>query len=119
MDIRIEYDGELDIREGQTKVFHVKVKNRLHSQQWLECRLHLPEGWSGDPSDTICVNLNQAHGGSSITEFDFAVTPQAPVRGRTDILLEIRSNGRLHRMYVALPLLQGVCQAAADLNRTQ
>ena len=85
----------------------------------LECRLHLPEGWSGDPSDTICVNLNQTHGGSSITEFDFAVTPQAPVRGRTDILLEIRSNGRLHRMYVALPLLQGACQAAADLNRTQ
>lgn len=119
MDIRIEYDGELDIREGQTKAFHVKAKNRLHSQQWLECRLHLPEGWSGDPSDTICVNLNQTHGGSSITEFDFAVTPQAPVRGRTDILLEIRSNGRLHRMYVALPLLQGACQAAADLNRTQ
>lgn len=104
-DISIQYDGSLQITEGVPKRFHVRIKNRLHSQQWLECRLHLPEGWQAAPAGAFHINLNQIHGGSSITEFDFSVTPQTVTQGRYDLLLEISSHGRLNRTYLNLPLL--------------
>lgn len=105
-EIRISYcDGSLDIRPGEEKKFHARVTNRLHSQQWLECALRLPEGWTARPGSRFCVNLNQRHGGCAVTEFDFSVTPEALDRGRYDLLLEISSNGRLQKLFLELPLL--------------
>lgn len=106
LDIQIVYEDEsLNIRAGETKRFHVKIINLIHSQQWLECRLHLPEGWSAQPGRNFCLNLNQRHGGCSVTEWVFSVTPGELTQGRYDLLLEIKSNGRLQKMFVELPLL--------------
>ena len=106
LEIQIVYDDHaLDIRPGEEKRFHAKIINRLHSQQWLECKLHLPEGWSAKPGSNFCLNLNQRHGGCAVTKFDFAVTPEALTQGRYDLLLEIKSNGRLQKLFVELPLL--------------
>ena len=106
LDIQIVYDDHsLDIRAGEVKRFHAKVTNRLHSQQWLDCKLHLPEGWSASPGRNFCLNLNQRHGGCAVTSFDFTVTPGELTQGRYDLLLEIRSNGRLQKLFVELPLL--------------
>ena len=106
LEIRITYeDASLDICAGETKHFHAKIINRLHSQQWLECRLHLPEGWSANPGSIFCKNLNQRHGGCAVTEFDFSVTPGTLDQGRYDLLLEIRSQGRLQKLFAELPLL--------------
>lgn len=104
--VRITYtDESLHIRPGETKRFHVKVTNHLHSQQWLTGRLHLPQDWTACPGPGFSLNLDQYHGGCSVTEFDFAVTPGALTEGRYNLLLELRANGRLHPMYVELPLL--------------
>nr|WP_296437389.1 ADP-ribosylglycohydrolase family protein [uncultured Acetatifactor sp.] len=107
-DVQVLYDGSLSIRENQPKEFQVKIKNHLHSQQWLECSLKLPEGWSAAPSSTMCINVDQNHGGCAVTEFSFTILPQAITQGRYDLLLEIKSNGRLSRMFLTLPLLAGV-----------
>ena len=105
-EIRITYNDESrDIRAGETKKFHARITNRIHSQQWLECSFHLPEGWTALPGSKFCLNLNQRHGGCMITEFDFAVTPENLTQGRYDLLLEIKSNGRLQKMFLELPLL--------------
>jgi hypothetical protein len=104
-DVRVLYDGDLNIQEGAVKHFSVRVKNHLHSQQWLTCRLHLPEGWSASPSDTICLNLDQFHGGCSVTEFTFSITPQAVTQGDYQLLLELSSHARPTKMFLTLPLL--------------
>lgn len=114
-DISIQYDGSLQITEGTPKRFHVKLKNRLHSQQWLEWKLHLPEGWQAAPANTFHINLNQIHGGSSITELDFSITPQTLTQGRYDILLEIGSHARPSKTCLTLPLLP---QAASNPERS-
>lgn len=105
-EIRVTYNDEsLAIRAGETKKFHVKVTNLIHSQQWLECAFHLPEGWTAQPGGKFCVNLNQRHGGCMVSEFDLAITPDQLTQGRYDLLLEIKSNGRLQKMFLELPLL--------------
>ena len=106
VDVCITYaDEALDLRAGETKHFHVKIHNLIHEQQWLTCKFHLPEGWAAAPGKEFCVNLNQRHGGCAITELDVAVTPGQLTQGRYDLLLEIRSDGRLQTLFVQLPLL--------------
>ena len=106
LEFRVTYSDEsLDIKAGEPKRFHAKITNRIHRQQWLECTFHLPEGWSATPGRQFCLNLNQRHGGCAITEFDFTVTPGQLNRGRYDLLLEVKSNGRLRKIFLELPLL--------------
>ncbi len=103
-DICVRYEGGIYISEDTEKVFQIKITNNLHSQQWLECRLHLPSEWTARPGKTMSINLNQRHGGSSVTKSAFAITPHGIQQGRYDILLEIKSAGRLSKMYLTLPL---------------
>lgn len=103
-DICIQYKGGIHISEDTEKVFQIKITNNLHSQQWLECRLYLPSEWTARPGKTMSINLNQRHGGSSVTKSAFAITPHGIQQGRYDILLEIKSAGRLSKMYLTLPL---------------
>ena len=106
LEIQISYEDEsLSIKDGMSKRFHAKVTNLLHSQQWLECKFHLPEGWTAQPGSQFCVNLNQRHGGCAITEFDFSVTPGTLNQSRHNLLLEIKSNGRAQTLFLELPLL--------------
>lgn len=104
-EVQVFYDGNLEVREQTAKTFHVKVRNHLHSQQWLECALHLPKGWRAEPSATLCVNLDQNHGGCAVTEFDFTVIPETVAGGRYEILMELKANGRLSKLFVSLPVL--------------
>ncbi len=104
-DICIQYEGDLSIQEGVSKSFQVKIINQLHSQQWLECTLHLPESWTAQPGRSMCVNLNQRHGGCSVTKASFSIVPHEIKESRYDILLEIRSVGRMTKMFLTLPLL--------------
>ena len=106
-DMQISYDGDLSIRAGEPKKFYVKIKNNLRKQQWLECKLHLPEDWTAQPGEGMCINLDQAHGGCSVTRLEFEIIPQTVKQGRYDILLEIKSAGRLNKMFLEIPLLNG------------
>lgn len=106
-DVKVSYDGSLSVSESAAKRFHVTVRNRLHSQQWLTVRLQAPECWRALPAEELSVYLDQNHGGHEVTEIDFAVVPERLCAGRHEILLELVSCGRLSRMYVVLPLLTG------------
>lgn len=103
-------DGNLDIRQGEAKRFRIRFRNRLHSQQWLEIKLHLPQEWYAQPGREMALCLDQFHGGHSVTECGFEVVPGELNRGRYDLLLEIRSNGRLSVMYLTVPLLTALSQ---------
>ena len=106
LEVRVTYQDEsLNIRSGETKHFHVKITNRIHSQQWIQWKLHLPETWTAQPGSSFCTNLNQRHGGCAVTELDFSVTPGEITQGRYDLLIEIHSNGRLQKLFMELPLL--------------
>lgn len=104
-DLQVSYDGDLNIAEGVTKKFHAKAINHINRQQWLEIILHLPDGWSAKPANSMCINLDQWHGGNAVTEFEFSITPQEIARGRYDILIEVKSLGRMSKMYMELPLI--------------
>jgi hypothetical protein len=106
LEVRVTYhDESLNIRSGETKHFHVKITNRIHSQQWIQWKLHLPETWTAQPGSSFCTNLNQRHGGCAVTQLDFSVTPGEINQGRYDLLIEIHSNGRLQKLFMELPLL--------------
>lgn len=107
-DIQITYDKGLEVAVNESREFYVKIKNNLHSQQWLECRLYLPEGWEAAPGSVMCVNLDQNHGGRAVTEFSFQITPGTVNQGRYDVLMEIKSNGRVSKTYLSMPLLAAV-----------
>lgn len=106
-DIKVIYDGNINVSEGVPKKFEVIFKNNIHRQQWLEMKLHLPEEWGCAPSKKMCVNLNQFHGGSKITKTEFTLNPGIITEGRYDILLEISSCGRLTKTYVPITLIAG------------
>ncbi len=98
-------DGSPEIRADEGKKFELRFYNRLHSQQWLEMRLHLPRKWQAFPGEEMSLCLNQFHGGHSVTRAVFEIVPAALRKGRYEICLEIRSNGRLSTMYVPVTLL--------------
>ena len=56
----------------------------------------------------MCVNLDQNDGGRAVTEFSFQITPGTVNQGRYDILMEIKSNGRVSKTYLSMPLLAAV-----------
>lgn len=104
-DIRVTYsDNDLKIEEGKQKRFHVKVTNRMYSQQWLEFTLHLPAGWSAQPGCMMSVNIDQTQFGFAVKEFDVVITPHDLFLGRYDLLMEIKSNGRMTKTFLELPL---------------
>lgn len=106
LEIRVTYEDEsLEVHTGEQKRFHARITNRIHSQQWLTCKFHLPEGWTAAPGEEFAVNLNQRHGGCMITEFDFSVIPGSLTQSRYDLLLEIASNGHMQKLFLELPLL--------------
>lgn len=98
-------DGSLDISAEEKKKFKMRFYNKLHSQQWLEMKLHIPQEWLAFPGQEMSLCLNQLHGGHSVTESSFEMIPQALSKGRYEVCLEIRSNGRLSSMYIPITLL--------------
>lgn len=106
-DVQVFYDGSLSVHRETTKRFHVRIRNRLHSQQWLSVKLLLPESFQGLPADGFDVNLDQNHGGREVTEFDFAVVPGSLTEGRYEIVMRLSSQGRFTKLFVCLPLVTG------------
>lgn len=105
-DVRIVYaDGNPYVKSEAPKKFKMRFLNKLHNQQSLDMKLHLPEEWKAQPSAAMSVSLDNPHGGTSITEYEFEIVPTTINQGRYDILLEIKSSGRAMMTYIPITLL--------------
>ena len=90
---------------GEQKQFNLRFINKIHSHQWLELRLHCPEGWQAKPAKNMSVYLDNYHGGCGITEHSFSITPDSVDQGRYELLLEIKMKGRPSTVYLPLVVL--------------
>ena len=94
----------INITDGVEKEFSLSIDNLIRKQQWLTVKWHTPEEWTVIPAKTTCVNLDQAHGGTSLSEKKYKIIPNGVDKGRYDLLLEIRSNGRISTLFIPVTL---------------
>ena len=68
-------------------------------------RMHLPDGVSSAHGKEISVFVDNYHGGCGVTEHAFSLTADENCRGKCEVLLEIKANGRPTTIYLPLVLL--------------
>ena len=98
--MRIEFEDGLFLKNGQEKKLKLCLENKIASQQWLNVRCLVPEGWKAVPAKNFCVNLDQRHGGCSISESFFSIIPEELETGRHTLVFEVTSLGRVSVLYV-------------------
>ena len=49
--------------------------------------------------------MNKFHGGSAFTSAEYEITPMSLHKGKYDLILEIKSNGRLNTVFVPITLI--------------
>ena len=98
-------DGNIDISAGQKKDFTLRLRNKHHTHQWVTVRMHLPDGVSSAHGKEISVFVDNYHGGCGVTEHAFSLTADENCRGKCEVLLEIKANGRPTTIYLPLVLL--------------
>ena len=103
--IRIEMENGIEISEGKEKNFKLFLENKIGSQQWLNIKCYIPEEWQVLPSREFSVNINQGHGGTSLSEKSFSFIPHQLMKGKFSITLEIRFEGRPSVLYIPIPLI--------------
>lgn len=101
-DITVNYIDGITIKEGAEKKIAVYIENNLRKQQWITVKWHLPAEWTVSPSIETVVNLDQAHGGSALNQAEYTITSNAINKGKYDLILEIKSNGRISTMFIPI-----------------
>lgn len=96
-------DG-IHIEDGVEKEVNLFFDNLTRMQQWTTVKWHVPEEWSVLPAKTTCVNLDQAHGGRSLSEKSYKIIPTGVDKGKYDLLLEIKSEGRISTLFIPITL---------------
>ncbi len=93
-DTFLDYREEPYLAEGQAKTFKLTVENKVFTQQWLNVKWHLPEGWEITPGLSVAASLEQFHCNIGRTELNFTITPRGLNESRYDLIVEISSLGR-------------------------
>ncbi len=101
----LNYHEEPYISEGTTKHFTLTIENNYYTQQWLNIKWHLPEGWDITPGVSTCASLEQYHCNLGKIEVDFDITCRNLNTYRYDLILEISSNGRHTKGFIPVVLL--------------
>ena len=102
-DLTIDYQGPNYIRPNEQRQLLLTLDNHMLCQQWLNIRIHTPEGFRVYPSDNFCVSLEQFHG--NVGKRGFALTIQAPEvldQPVYELLLAASFNGRHTRLYAPI-----------------
>ncbi len=103
---RLVYEDEnLQIEQGTPKKFKLLLTNAVLHQQWLKMKLYIPDEWKEGNKTEMSVFLDNSHGGNGVEEYEFEIVPQTVTKGRYDVLLEIRSEGRASATYMPIVLL--------------
>jgi hypothetical protein len=103
--MRVEYDGDINIADGLEKKFKIHIDNKVREPQWLELKWHVPEDWKVLPAREMVVYQDQAHGGYAISKSNASIIPTMLTQGKYDITLEVKSRGRLSKMYIPITLI--------------
>ncbi len=104
-DVTFDYVDGIAIREGQPKKLVLHFENKLIRQQWVTVKWHLPEEWTVSPGRESVLFLTQIHGLSALTRAEYSITPNAITKGKYELILEVKSNGRVSTMYIPVVLV--------------
>ena len=104
-DVILDYVDGIEIREDAVKEMHLLFENNLANQQWATVTWKVPEGWTVLPSRETAINLTQWHGYSSFSEAWYRIIPREIDRGKYDLVLEVKLNGRLETMYIPVTFI--------------
>lgn len=106
-DVTVDYIDGITIKEGVEKKLTLHIENNIYKQQWITVIWHLPGEWSVSPCVETVINLNQAHGGSALNMSEYTIIPKGLNKGKYDVVLEIKSNGRLSKMFIPVTFIVG------------
>lgn len=102
----LEYCAEPLVRAGDTLKLVLHFENQLRKPQWLTIRWHLQDGWQVAPAPEASLVLPHHIGGHvGIATAEFALTPLELTRARTDLFVDISSDGRHTRLVIPVTLL--------------
>ena len=104
-DVTVDYVDGISIENGVEKKIRLHFENNQVIQQWLTVKWNVPEEWVVSPGKETAVNLNQRHGITSLTSVEYIITPNEIKKGSYNIILEIKSNGRLSTVYVPVSFI--------------
>lgn len=100
----LEVEGGINIKMGEEKVFILNLENRLRKQQWLTVKWYMPDDWTVLEGNSSCINLDQAHGGVPYGEKKYTIVPGELNKEKYELLVEIKSNGRISPLYIPIVL---------------
>jgi ADP-ribosylglycohydrolase len=107
-DVTFDYIDGIKIYEGIEKKIILHIENNLVKQQWLTVKWLLPPEWTVSPSVETVFNLNQRHAFIATSEAEYIITPNAINKGKYDLILEIKSNGRVGTMYIPITFISSI-----------
>ena len=110
-DVVVEYGEDfVSLTEGKEKVLNVRFINKLFDPQYLTVRLlDFPEEFAAEGGTEKCVGIEHLHGSFNESKLQFKFTPQTLKKGRYDMVMEIKSEGRMTKNYVPLTFINGNC----------
>lgn len=106
-DVTVSYVNGISIAEGEEKKIKLFIENNQVMQQWLTVKWYVPEEWKVIPGKETTICLTQRHGVTALTDAEYSIIPYELKKGRYDLILEIKSNGRLGIMYFPVTLMLG------------
>ena len=89
-----DYGEEPYIKDSIAKRFKLRIENNIKTQQWINIKWHIPEGFSVLPGINTSFSLEQYHCNKGWVDLEFIVTGTSLLQDRYDLLIEISSIGR-------------------------
>ncbi len=103
-DVIVKYMDGIHVKPEEEKKISLTIINKIHRQQWVTAKWHLPEEWSVSPCEETAICLDQEHGGTAVNHAEFIITPHAIKHGKNELILELKSNGRVSTMFIPITL---------------
>ena len=110
-DVVVEYDENfVSLEEGKEKTLSLRFINKLFDPQYLTVRfLDFPAEFVMEGGTEHCVGIEHLHGSFNESRLEIRFTPQSLLRGRYDLVMEIRSEGRMTRNFIPMTFINGNC----------
>lgn len=115
-DVVIEYDEDfVSLTEGKEKTLKMRFINKLFDPQYLTVRIiGFPEEFRMEGGTERCVGIEHLHGSFNESKLTFTFVPERLCRGKYEMVMEIKSEGRMTRNYIPLVFINGNCVEIAE-----
>ena len=102
----LQYGQEPLVKSGEPIAISLQFENQLRKPQWLTLSWHTPEGWQISPSTQVNLSLPHYIGGwVGIAKAEFTLTPPQLNQSRSDLFVDIISDGHHTRLVIPVTLL--------------